>query len=373
MVKPMSWNDHKDRHGYFIGLISGTSMDGIDAALIHWDGKNFELTATLAGEYPAALRQELTLLCVPGADDLDRYGRCHRQVGEVFADTALQLLNQARLSPSQIIAIGHHGQTVRHRPGNDGFSLQLGSADVLSTRTGIPVIADFRMKDMALGGQGAPLVPRFHQALWRNQAPLVIANIGGISNITVLDATGEIVTGFDTGTGNGLMDAWFSRHHEGTFDRNGDWARTGKVNPALLDAMLQDPYFALPPPKSSGREYFHLAWLDCFKPDDRPENIQATLLELTAQTLWQSASVHAPVTLAVCGGGAHNSALMQRLQELAGSCHVTSTAALGLSPDWVEASAFAWLAWAYFNQVPGNAPVVTGASTDAILGALYLP
>jgi anhydro-N-acetylmuramic acid kinase len=309
----------------------------------------------------------------PGLDEIDRAGPVHRRLGESFADATLALLQGAGIKPEQVQAIGCHGQTIRHRPGLGGFSLQLGSADCIAARTGIPVVADFRNRDMVLGGQGAPLAPRFHQFLLaRAGLRQAVVNIGGMANLTLLD--GEAITsGFDTGPGNVLMNAWCRRHQGEGFDRDGAWARSGRIDDALLEAMLADPYFATPPPKSTGREYFDQGWLEQFDAitEVRPEDVQATLTELTVRSIAADLTDFQPEQLRVCGGGAHNGYLMERLAGLLDPVPVHDTGDAGIEPDWIEAAAFAWLAHARLNGVAGNAPAVTGARQPAVLGALY--
>ena len=357
----------------FAGLMTGTSLDGVDAVLARFSHQRVELLATHSRPLPADLRDSLLRLTRPGADEIDRAGPCHRALGRVYADAVMALLHDANLTADNITAIGNHGQTVRHRPGTDGFSLQLGCPDTLATLTGIPVIHDFRNKDMVLGGQGAPLAPRFHEHLFAEPSRRVaVLNLGGIANVSLLDR-GTLTGGFDTGPANTLLDQWHQRHQGSTFDRDGAWAAGGQVLPDLLNALLADPYFHLPPPKSTGREYFHLDWLAPFLSDAmKPRDVQATLAELTARSVADALAAFAPQRLLVCGGGAHNRDLMGRLSRLLG-IEAESTEVAGLSPDRVEAAAFAWLAWAWWERVPGNAPVVTGARRPAVLGRLTLP
>ncbi|MBM1145243.1 anhydro-N-acetylmuramic acid kinase [Alcanivorax sp. ZXX171] len=359
--------------GLFAGLMTGTSLDGVDAVLARFGEHRVELLAHHNAPLPTDLRDTLLALTRPGADEIDRAGPCHRALGRLYADAVTALLERADVAPSRVTAIGSHGQTVRHRPGTDGFSLQLGCPDTLATATGIPVIHDFRNKDMVLGGQGAPLAPRFHEHLFADpERRVAVLNLGGIANVSLLDR-GTLTGGFDTGPANTLLDLWYRRHQGGAFDRDGAWAAGGQVLPDLLDALLADAYFHRPPPKSTGREYFHLDWLTPFlREAPAPRDVQATLAELTARTVADALADFAPRRLLVCGGGAHNRDLMNRLSRRLGLA-VESTDVAGLAPDRVEATAFAWLAWAWWERVPGNAPAVTGARRPAVLGRLTLP
>ncbi len=283
------------------------------------------------------------------------------------------LLAKAKISSSAIAAIGCHGQTIRHRP-ELGVSIQIGNAPLLAELTGITVIADFRSRDIAAGGQGAPLVPAFHAATFRSSdINRVIVNIGGISNLTWLPATGGI-TGFDCGPGNLLLDAWAQIHLGTPFDRDGAWSATGKILPGLLLAMLAHPFFSAPPPKSTGRDMFHLEWLKSIIPAQfTPEDIQATLLALSANTIADAIHQYCPEAdeIYLCGGGAHNTALRNRLSALLPKITISLTDSLGIDADWVEAAAFAWLAYQAQHGLPGNLPAVTGAKGARILGAIY--
>lgn len=357
--------------GLYIGLMSGTSVDAIDAVMLHCSSDRVSLRGTHSHAMPPGLREEILQLCQGGTNEIDRAGAVHLALGEQFANASLELLEKTGTSASDIIAIGCHGQTVRHRPGRNGFTVQLGSADVLAARTGIAVVCDFRNRDMVLGGQGAPLVPAFHRAMWGSMSGTAVVNIGGMANITWLE-NGDVASGFDTGPGNVLMDGWVQRHRGEQFDLDGRWAASGQLQPELLARMQQEPYFATPPPKSTGRELFCMEWLSNHLNGEAPEDVQATLLELTAWSISEALKPLMPEKVLVCGGGAHNKALMARIQTLC-SAPVIATDEVGLSPDWVEGAAFAWLAWARINQVPGNVRKVTGARAEAVLGALYLP
>lgn len=362
----------------FIGLMSGTSMDGIDAVLVDLAGDRAAILASHCRKYSPELQRQLdnTLqLQDPRTADL---AETDRLVGEGFADAVIELLDKTGTSPDQITAIGSHGQTIRHEPdAPEPYSLQLGNAAVISANTGIDTVADFRSADIAGGGQGAPLVPAFHADIFTAGAEnRVVVNIGGIANITILPAGGNgAVSGFDTGPGNTLMDIWIRRHHGESFDRDGAWAAGGRIDARLLAAMLQDAYFRASPPKSTGREYFNRAWLSSYLQglSTKARDVQATLCELTAVTIADAIEQQAPATqrVLVCGGGAHNAFLMQRLAKDLPDIAVESTRAVGVEPDWVEAAAFAWLAKQHLEGKPGNIPEVTGASKPVVLGRLF--
>ncbi len=353
--------------------MTGTSLDGVDAVLARITRTGIQVLAHHSSELPSNLRADLQRLCRPGDNEIDRAGPCHRLLGEHYAGAVAGLLSEAGVPASAVTAIGCHGQTVRHRPGERGFSLQLGCPDTLAIRCGLPVISDFRNKDMVLGGQGAPLAPRFHEyALGDAGERRVVLNLGGIANVSLLDR-GTLTGGFDTGPANTLLDQWHQRHRGGDYDPEGSWAAGGQVIPALLDSLLGDPYFHRPPPKSTGREYFHQDWLaPHLDTGMAPRDVQATLAELTARTVADAIGDFRADRLLVCGGGVHNRDLLDRLSRLTG-LPANSTESVGVAPDWVEATAFAWLAWAYWERVPGNAPQVTGASRPAVLGHLSLP
>jgi len=367
-----------DPPGLYLGLISGTSADGIDAALVSFDQGVPQLCGALTHPWPADLRERVLAMAQDlAAFDLDAFGQLDVAIGRHFAQAALALLETAGIAASAVRAIGSHGQTLRHRPGGPvPFTLQLGDPTAIAEHCGIDVVADFRRADVAAGGQGAPLLPAVHaMLLGRAGRTRVVLNLGGIANITVLGADGQ-VAGFDTGPANGLLDAWCLQHRGEAFDRDGAFAGSGRVDPALLDALLADPYFALAPPKSTGREYFHLAWL-LRQPQVAalaPADVQATLLELTVRSVAEAIRMHAPAAadVLVCGGGVHNPRLMGRLAECLAPCDVISTATLGVDPDYLEATAFAWLARQRVLGLPGNLPAVTGARGQRVLGALYL-
>lgn len=367
----------EDDSALYIGLISGTSADSIDAALVRFREGKPQTLACLAYPWPHALRERMLTVAQGEASlDVDAWGRLDVEIGQQFAEAALHLLDHAGTKATAVRAIGSHGQTLRHRPGGEHpFTLQLGDPSVIAERCRIEVVADFRRADVAAGGQGAPLLPAVHAMLLAvpGRARAVL-NLGGIANLTVL-ATDGSVRGFDTGPANGLLDAWCLRHRGEPFDRDGAFAASGQVRPELLDTLLADPYFALPPPKSTGREYFHLDWLASHAPlaNLAPADVQATLLELTVRSVAAAVMQHAPEAAEVlaCGGGVHNERLMQRLSEALAPRRLDSTARCGVDPDFLEATAFAWLARQRLLQLPGNLPAVTGARGPRVLGAVY--
>jgi len=364
---------------YYIGLISGTSMDGIDAALVIIDESSVDVIQTHKHDYPAELQQQLSAAKLnTGIRSCGDVADLHGKVGECFRDAANELLAAAGIDASMVAAIGSHGQTIRHEPEiEEPYSLQIGNANIISNGTGIITVADFRSADIALGGQGAPLTPAFHEWLFnKNGATRVILNMGGIANITVLRGESTATTGFDTGPANTLLDAWIAKHRSEPFDRDGRWAAQGKVDIDLLGRLLADPYFAAEPPKSTGFEHFNLEWLDAAGVNERdPVDVQATLSALTANSIAAAIHRHAgdPSDVFVCGGGVHNSDLLQRLRLALPGISVTTTESAGLDPDWVEAVAFAWLAMRNLQGLPGNLPAVTGASRPAVLGATCSP
>jgi anhydro-N-acetylmuramic acid kinase len=375
----------------FLGLISGTSADGIDAALVRFaDGgahARCELVAGRTSPWDAGLRARLVDLGQGGdCTSLDEFGSLDVQVARAFADAALALLDDSGVAPGDVHAIGSHGQTVRHRPqAAFAFTLQIGDGNVIAERTGITTVADFRRRDVAAGGQGAPLLPALHAALL--SAPgesRAVLNLGGIANLTLLprmrtDATATetnaAVRGFDTGPANALLDAWCLRHTGAAFDADGAFAASGQVDHALLAALLDDAWFALPPPKSSGREQFHLAWLQARLGDTAraPQDVQATLLELTAASVANALLATQPDTARVlaCGGGVHNPLLLARIAARLPGMVVESTARHGVDPDFIEAMGFAWLARQTLAGRAGNLPAVTGARGPRILGAIH--
>jgi anhydro-N-acetylmuramic acid kinase len=364
-----------------LGLMSGTSMNGIDAVLAEFqDGRFAALRGTHTLEYPAALRARLLQVARSDAAlSLRELATLDVQVAEHFAAAAQGLLAAARVGPEQVAAIGSHGQTVFHDTSALPWATQqLGDPSLIAARCGITTVADFRRKDVALGGQGAPLVPAFHHALFASDSePRCALNLGGIGNLTLLpDADPAKVRGFDTGPANGLLDEWSERHLGRSHDEGGAWAAGGRGDETLLAALLADPYFALPAPKSTGRGYFHLAWVEQRYPAVNrlaPADVQATLAELTVRSIAADLQRYAPGTrrMLVCGGGARNAYLMRRLGEQLPDCAVQPSDAYGLAAGWIEATAFAWLALRTLAGQPGNLPGVTGASRLAVLGGIY--
>jgi anhydro-N-acetylmuramic acid kinase len=365
--------------GYYIGLMSGTSMDGIDAAIVSFDENRAELHASVNLQYPEQLRKDLIKAAnTPTDSPIEDLDRLDTAVGECFRDAVLKAINTSGIDARDIIAIGSHGQTVRHQPNAvSPYSLQIGDPATIASGTGIVTVADFRSADIAAGGQGAPLVPPFHDWLFGGTGkPRAILNIGGIANVTLLGSSDTPVTGFDTGPGNTLLDRWIQLRCNEVFDHNGAWAAEGEVINPLLERFLDYPYFAKPPPKSTGLEEFNLAWLathDTVEYD--AVEVQATLSELTARTIANDILQYAPSTeeVFVCGGGAHNTDLLARLARALPEIRIDSTVSAGLHPDWVEAAAFAWLAMRTMNKQTGNLPSVTGASHKVVLGAIHSP
>ncbi|MCV4343127.1 anhydro-N-acetylmuramic acid kinase [Pseudomonas capsici] len=359
---------------FYIGVMSGSSLDGIDIALLEQDDRP-RLLATHYIPMPEDLYTELLGLCSSGADELARAAIAEQKWVKLVAQGVATLLQEQNMVAGQIRAIGSHGQTIRHEPGR-GFSIQIGNPALLAELTEITVVSDFRRRDIAAGGQGAPLVPAFHEALFDdNKDRRAVLNIGGFSNLSIIESD-RPVSGFDCGPGNVLLDAWIQSQRHQSFDKDGAWAASGQVDPALLKGLLSDQFFLTKGPKSTGREVFNLGWLHhhLFQlPTIAPENVQATLLELTALTITESlqAAQSSTTELLVCGGGAHNVALMDRLAALLPETKVSSTAKFGVDPDWVEAMAFAWLAHCCLESVPANRPIVTGARGLRVLGAIY--
>lgn len=362
----------------YAGLMSGTSMDGVDAVLLEITGPQFQIRTATHTDYPASLAARLrAAVANPQGCHLDELGELDAHVGEVFATAAMQLLEFSGFTAHQVRAIGSHGQTLLHRPrGTPAFTLQIGDATRIAEGTGIDVIADFRRRDLAAGGEAAPLLPPFHAAAFgASGTTRVVANIGGIANITVLGADDSVI-GFDTGPGNCLMDLWTSEHRGQPFDRDGVFAASGAVHPELLRRLLTEPYLSRPAPKSTGRELFNRGLLDAALEglDVAPEAVQSTLCEYTAVTLVDaivSIARARPAELLVCGGGAWNAELLRRLSARLPGIPVRSTAERGIAPQHVEAAAFAWLAHRFLEGRPGNLTSVTGARGPRILGALY--
>ncbi|MEX5627266.1 MULTISPECIES: anhydro-N-acetylmuramic acid kinase [Pseudomonas] len=359
---------------FYIGVMSGTSLDGLDIALIE-QGSAINLIATHYTPMPDTLRAELLSLCASGPDEIARSAIAQQHWVTLAAHGIHTVLDQHDLKPQDIRAIGSHGQTIRHEPAR-GFTVQIGNPALLAELTGISVVSDFRSRDVAAGGQGAPLVPAFHEALFgESTGNRAVLNIGGFSNLSLIE-TGKPVAGFDCGPGNVLLDAWIQQQRGEHFDRDGQWAGSGKVEPQLLTALLSDPFFLTKGPKSTGREVFNLEWLHQHLgrlPAFEPQDVQASLLELTVLTIVEALQTAQPETetLLVCGGGAHNTTMMNRLAALLPSTQVSSTATHGVDPDWVEAMAFAWLAHCCLEGIAANRPSVTGARGLRVLGAIY--
>lgn len=366
---------NNDANGKFIGCITGTSVDGLDLALLSIDGPRVSIENSTTVELPTALRKQLLLLGQVKQVSLEILGQCDAELGIFIGNHVNKFIDAIGLAKEDITAIGSHGQTVRHRPdatpSTPAFTMQIGDANRISEITSITTVADFRRRDMAAGGQGAPLVPPFHRVLFADQGEnLVVVNIGGISNVSVL---GQIFCGFDTGPGNGLMDAWCFRHTQNDFDHQGAWAASGTVDDQMLAHFLTDPYFSRPPPKSTGREYFNLEWLEALLGNHiRAVDVQATLAELTVASITQALQNNGivPSALTVVGGGRLNSYLMSRLKD---KCDypVQTSEEVGIDGDGIEAAAFAWLAAQTIASLPASDPAVTGAIEARILGAIY--
>ncbi|HEY6130995.1 MAG TPA: anhydro-N-acetylmuramic acid kinase [Halioglobus sp.] len=367
----------------FVGLMSGTSVDAIDSALVRCRDKKVDIIATHQHPIPLETKKQIATISHSGPDEIERMGVLDRKLGLLFAEATLQLLAAAKTLPIQVKAIGSHGQTIRHRPPSvatcsaESFSLQIGDPNTIAENTGITTVADFRSRDIAAGGQGAPLAPAFHAAAFAKPGiHRAIINIGGIANASLLEGT-ELLMGFDTGPGNTLLDHWISRCRGESFDRDGHWSATGQIDQELLAMLLMHPYFNQTGPRSTGKEDFNLAWLDnCLAEFDShltPVNVQATLVELTSTSIARAIR-NSPLDIAeiyICGGGSHNLHLMQRLTEILAPATVASTSAIGMDPDWVEAATFAWLASRTLDGLAGNSPAVTGASGARVLGGIY--
>lgn len=359
----------------FIGLMSGTSLDGVDAALVEFnDHDQLRVLHTHFLSYPASLRAGILALQQPAENELETTAIMANTLARLYADTVNELLNKADIKADTITAIGCHGQTIRHRP-ELGFTLQIGNAALLAELTGITVVSDFRSRDIAAGGQGAPLVPAFHQAVFTDSnINRAIVNIGGIANITYLHHSGEII-GFDSGPGNMLLDAWIKQHLNLDFDADGNWASTGAMIEPLLVAMLEEAYFSIEPPKSTGRDLFNSNWLDyqLRNKDYQPQDVAHTLTGLTAHSIYHALNTHCTDVHEVylCGGGAKNALLVRQLKALLGDIKLSNVNELGIDSDWAEAIAFAWLARQCLLRKTANLAEVTGASGGRILGAIY--
>jgi anhydro-N-acetylmuramic acid kinase len=366
----------------YIGMMSGTSMDGIDAGLFEIDEQTCTTRATHTIEYPATLRAALQDATRYPADcTVDALGHLDHWVGECFMTAAQELIARSGIDRSLVAAIGSHGQTIRHQPRAERpFTLQIGDPNIIAVGTRITTVADFRRRDIALGGEGAPLATAFHKWLLSDpKEHRVVLNLGGIANITLLPAGAGKVFGFDTGPGNTLLDGWIQACKNRKYDSNGDWGESGHVSPDLLKALLGDPYFRSPPPKSTGFEYFNLPWLRSHISAASKaeaiwdEDVQATLAALTATSVADAVRKYAPAArrLLVCGGGVRNGGVMRRLKQQLPGMVVESTAGYGIDPAWVEAATFAWLAKRSMDREPGNLPDVTGASRETVLGGVY--
>ncbi|MBA4142775.1 MAG: anhydro-N-acetylmuramic acid kinase [Nitrosospira sp.] len=360
---------------YYIGLMSGTSLDGIDAVLADFTSAPSLVRHTFYVAYDGNLRTRLLDLHHSGHDELHRAAILGNDLAHHYAEAVNGVLRGSGVKSGDVVAVGCHGQTVRHCPQSGaGYTIQLCNPALLVELTGITVVADFRSRDIGAGGQGAPLVPAFHQVLFADpQIHRAIVNIGGISNLTSLAPGGE-VTGFDCGPGNMMMDAWCLRHTGNTYDENGAWAESGRVLQALLEKLLALPFFSLPPPKSAGRETFNLGWLEsCLSGDEKPADVQATLLQLTVLGIARSVLVYSPnaAEIFLCGGGARNGALVSRMRAALPGRKVDLTDSLGVDADWLEALAFAWLAKQVIQGIPANLPAATGARGPRLLGAIY--
>ncbi|MCT8832270.1 anhydro-N-acetylmuramic acid kinase [Glaesserella parasuis] len=362
-----------------LGVMSGTSLDGVDLALVDFS-QTPKLIAADFTPMPDTLRVALSQLVKKGETSLQTLGELDHQLALLYADSIQWFLAKHQLNADDIVAVGCHGQTVWHSPkGQYPFTMQIGDMNLLAARTGITTVGDFRRRDMAFGGQGAPLVPAFHQAVFSSPERLtVVLNIGGISNISVLNPNQQTI-GYDVGAGNTLLDIWIEKHLGKRYDANGEWARTGKIHSALLALLLDEPFFQLPPPKSTGRELFNLEWLEHKLTQIEPlpaEDVQATLVEFTVQSIVQALrQIENPnayhSVLLVCGGGAKNPLIMERLQTHLIDWQVSTTTEYGLDVDYVEAAAFAWLAYQRIHNLPANLPSVTGATQEVSLGAIF--
>ncbi|MCT8762516.1 anhydro-N-acetylmuramic acid kinase [Glaesserella parasuis] len=362
-----------------LGVMSGTSLDGVDLALVNFS-QTPKLIAADFTPMPDTLRVALSQLVKKGETSLQTLGELDHQLALLYADSIQWFLAKHQLNADDIVAVGCHGQTVWHSPkGQYPFTMQIGDMNLLAARTGITTVGDFRRRDMAFGRQGAPLVPAFHQAVFSSPERLtVVLNIGGISNISVLNPNQQTI-GYDVGAGNTLLDIWIEKHLGKRYDANGEWARTGKIHSALLALLLDEPFFQLPPPKSTGRELFNLEWLEHKLTQIEPlpaEDVQATLVEFTVQSIVQALrQIENPnayhSVLLVCGGGAKNPLIMERLQTHLIDWQVSTTTEYGLDVDYVEAAAFAWLAYQRIHNLPANLPSVTGATQEVSLGAIF--
>ncbi len=364
---------------YYIGLLSGTSADCIDGLIVDWQTNRPRIVSTYTLDIPEKIKRMVFDLAISGKDEIEQIRYLDYQFAQLFSDTAIALYQQANISPQHVSAIGSHGQTIRHHPPEKdipGYTLQIGDPNIIAEKTGITTVADFRRRDIAAGGQGAPLAPALHDALFRSTSTdRIILNTGGIANITYLPSDGDTI-GFDTGPANGLMDSWCQLHKGQSYDANGEWAASGITQPQLLEQFLQHPFFSLPSPKSTGRESFNLSWLQeqlkQFNQDITPEDVQATLLSLTVESIALHINqITTSSEVYICGGGAHNTELCKRLEQRLSPNSFATSDALDIPPDWVEAVAFSWMAKQTMERLTGNLPKVTGAKRKVILGGVY--
>jgi anhydro-N-acetylmuramic acid kinase len=366
----------------YVGLMSGTSIDAIDCAVVRCSKSNIELLATAEHAIPETVRKEIAQLSHSGPDEIEKMGKLDRVIGALFAEASLSLLHGAGIAAQDIAAIGSHGQTIRHRPPSGGhtpkesFTLQIGDPNTIAELTGITTVADFRRRDIAAGGEGAPLAPAFHAAAFAKRGVnRAIVNIGGIANASILTGD-QLHLGFDTGPGNTLLDHWIARHLGDRYDRDGAWSAEGRVSPELLSRLLEHPFLNKFGPRSTGKEAFNLHWLGQCCPDldtPDPQNVQSTLAEYTAASIAKALVESGPTLneVYICGGGAHNIDLMRRLTRHLKPTPLATTTALGMDPDWVEAAAFGWLAYRSVAGLAGNAPAGTGATGFRVLGGIY--
>ena len=362
---------------YYVGLMSGTSADGIDAALVSFENSSIEVIKSTSTQYCKSLFENIVQVCANDSVNLNQLGELDARLGHAFSDAAIELIKN--IDKDKIVAIGSHGQTIYHSPSGDyPFTMQLGSGAIIAQRTGINTVVDFRSNDIAANGQGAPLAPLFHQQCFTSKKEnRAIVNIGGIANITYLSSDNSTpLFGFDTGPGNALLDAWTQKHLNLPYDNNGDWASHGELIESVLMDCLNDSYFKKMPPKSTGKEYFNLNWLSTFINLETadPQNIQTTVAHLTAYSIAQSINEFAPLTdcLYLCGGGAKNSFMIKLIEHYTDNRPVYTTAKLGIDPDFVEAVAFAWLAKCRIEHTALDTASVTGASKPVTLGSVYL-
>lgn len=369
------------KHDYYIGLMSGTSVDSIDAALVDFSKSTGKVVSTYSLPVPQETKQNILALTLPGDNEISRMRELDQALAKLFSDAALATCKKSHISAREIKAIGSHGQTIRHYPktaDTTGFSLQIADPNIIAECTGITTIADFRRRDIAAGGHGAPLAPAFHAAVFgNNEKSHIVINLGGIANLSYIPPQGDTI-GFDSGPANILLDSWCQQHKQQAYDHNGLWAKSGEVSKRLLSKLLDHPYFALPYPKSTGRETFNSQWLqgllNNFDDDFDTNDVQATLLALTTQSIAQAVEQLDRANAAavyICGGGAKNETLMHQLGTQLAPRKLDTTTALGIEPEWVECAAFAWLAKQTMEHQPSNLPTVTGAKRPVILGGVY--